>query len=974
MKRQVLTLALFVALLSNLFSQTTYHEVFGQLPNDLNRSNAILQIDSDTYVLGGEWNGVGFMIKVNHAGDIIDYFFLDNTIPGNSAILDMEFDPAGNIIATGECDHCAQTDTLQKVFTIATEPSLLLINSEIYDGAEPTNNQLFSPALVSKGNQLLIAATTGGTGLNFQDVSVFSITANLNAVWSKVYSSCSNCGFEEVKDITATSEGYAVLVLNAFTDSLTMYHLDNDGELLWKKRHSYVSGDAYSNLAFHNGVIYASGAESLGNETGGVIRRFSMSNGELIGSMSIDIQGVNDITAGIEFTNDGTLLSIHRRSQPNNFGTYSISRIYRIDVSLNQVIDFTEIPNPDVLTGIIAEDLVSITDDGIEFAACGRQGFFDTRSFFYSKNSEVPVPPGEIFEASPDTACSPATIVLSNNLLGATNYSWKLDGAEFSTAQNPDPLVLTGAGFHEISLDATTTSQNTISNFVVQSLPEIWNECPICDNKPDPYIKIKNQVGTTVYTSGWVEDYPPVQLSVSFSMSVDETYTLEVWDKDNIGDDDFFGDFTIPGNTTGGNFNFINSEDPSHPLTISFTATPTLATQSHNQTVLIYEPSISLIAGDILEANPGNPAPSFFTWQWYHNGQLIPGAVSATYSPIEGGEYAVAMVTLECSALSNTISYSAQFSGVNLDALDVLCNGTATGSISVITIGGTPPFIYEWNSAAASGSNPTNLPAGDYEVTVTDANGQEQIAQATIIEPPVITIETDLIHPACAGDTTGSISINAMGGTGSFSYVWDVPGTNSNNPTGLAAGIYTVTITDENACTEEATAILTEPDTLTASMSSTPEINNQADGMATVTPTGGTPPYVYEWGIDPPQDTQTATNLEAGTYTVIVVDANGCAIVVQVTVDMIVSTGEDMVGDWSVYPNPTTGLVFIENENWANKKVAIEIHDNAGRLIKKEKKRGALVSLDLTDLSDGIYLISMNIDGKKYVKRVSVVR
>ncbi len=971
MKRQVLILALLGGILSSLFSQQTYLEVYGQEQTDINSGNAILQLDPTTFVLGGEWNGIGFLAKVNFKGDLIDYFFLDNTISGNSAVLDMAFDPAGNIIATGECDHCVPGDTLKKVFTVATEPSLLLITSEIYEGNEPSNNQMFGPSIASKGNQLLLAASAGGGGLNFDDLALLSITANLDTLWTKTFNSCSNCGFDRVTDIVPTAAGYAVLVLNPFTDSLTLYHVDDSGDLIWKKRHPTVSGTTYSKLAYRSDVIYASGSEQIGNGSGGFIRRFSESSGNLLGSMAIDLPDVDDGTAGLQFADDGTLLAIHHRAQPNGFGTYQVSRIYRVDVATMQVLDFTEIPNPDVLTSMEAAAVVPLTDDGAEMAACGKRGFYD-RSFFYSKNNEEPQPPGMGFDATPDTACAPATILLTNNFDSAISYEWELDGTVFSTEQNPPPVSVTGAGLHEIKMEAVTVSLNAIGNFTVESLPEIWNECAICDNKPDPYIVIKNPFGTVLYTSSWVESYPPVDLPVTFSMSATQSYKIEVWDRDAIGADDFFGVFTIFGNTDGGTFSLINPDDPDTPLTISFTTIPTIETETFSQMVLVYEPTATLLAGDILSAGPGNPAPPFYTWQWYLNGQPIPGATADTFSPTVGGSYAVAMVTPDCAALSNLVQFSPSLTSVNLETAMPLCFGDFSGAILATPIGGTPPYVYEWNPSDLSGDNPTNLPAGDYAVTVTDEQGQTATAQVTLVEPDPISASIDAESPACAGDSSGSILVTPTGGTGMFSYAWDPPALSGNHPVDLPEGSYTVTLTDENGCSAISALTLAAPDSLTATTESSPTGENLSIGTATVVPSGGTPPYSYSWNTVPVQTEPTATGLDHGDYSVTVTDANGCTLEASVTVELLIATHETEELGFKVYPNPTSGLVFIEMDVLFNGEAVVEIHDPTGRMLRREKVSGMPASIDMAGLPDGVFLLSVTTDGWRIVERVVV--
>jgi hypothetical protein len=878
MKNPVLLIVLLAGVCSSLSAQQTYLQAYGQIQTDINRSHELVQLDDTTFVLGGEWNGVGFLLKVNHKGDLKDYFFIDNYIPGNSAVKDLTLDPAGNIIATGECDHCVPGDTLKKVFAIATEPSLLYIASKIYEGTTPSNNLLYTPAIARKGNQLILAASAGGPGLNFEDVVLMSITANLDTIWRKTFNSCSNCGFDYVADIVPTGSGYALLVLNAFTDSLTLYHVNDSGSLLWKKRHAVAAGSSYLKMAYRSGVIYVCGSEPIAGanpaHTGGFIRRYSETNGNLLGSMNIDIPAINDEVVNLRFSTDGTLLAVHRRAEPNSFGTYLVSRIYRVNSATNQIIDFTQIPNPDVLTNMGATSVLPLKADGSEFAACGIRGFYN-RSFFYSKNSVEPAPPGMVFDVSPDTACAPATLLLTNNINGAAGYSWFLDGVLFSSVQSPPPLTVTGAGLHEVKLQVQTGTQNKITSFIVNSLPEIWNECPICDNKPDPYLVIKNAAGAVLYTSAWVESYPPVALPVSFTLSTTQQYKFEIWDDDNVGSDDFFGVFNISGNTTGGTFSLTNPGDPDTPLTITFATQLLTQTQTHTQTVLVYQPSASL-TGNVLTANPGNPAPPVYTWQWYLNGQPITGATAATLAASIGGNYAVAMVTPGCSALSNTVQYSPALTAVSLETTQPLCFGEMTGSLFAQPIGGTPPYAYAWDPASLSGSNPTGLPAGTYAVTVTDANGQTVTAQATLTEPDQLIATATTQNPACFGEMTGSILVSPTGGAGTYTYTWEPATLSGNNPADLSAGTYGVTITDANGCTATAQTTLTEPEALVATATAIhPACFGEMTGSILVSPTGGTGPFDYVWEPAALSGNNPA-DLPEGSYSVTITDANGC--------------------------------------------------------------------------------------------------
>src|SRR6185295_13379582 len=132
------------------------------------------------------------------------------------------------------------------------------------------------------------------------------------------------------------------------------------------------------------------------------------------------------------------------------------------------------------------------------------------------------------------------------------------------------------------------------------------------------------------------------------------------------------------------------------------------------------------------------------------------------------------------------------------------------------------------------------------------------------------------INVACFGQSTGSATASGSGGTGPYTYSWNtVPPQITAIANNLAAGTYTVTVTDAKNCTTTASVTITQPAAaLSASIDS--QINvacfGQSTGSATASGSGGTGPYTYSWNTVPPQITAIANNLAAGTYTVTVTD------------------------------------------------------------------------------------------------------
>ncbi|MBK8923820.1 MAG: DUF5011 domain-containing protein [Saprospirales bacterium] len=226
---------------------------------------------------------------------------------------------------------------------------------------------------------------------------------------------------------------------------------------------------------------------------------------------------------------------------------------------------------------------------------------------------------------------------------------------------------------------------------------------------------------------------------------------------------------------------------------------------------------------------------------------------------------------------------------------NVSCHGGSNGAINITAAGGTPGYTYNWDGpgVVAANEDQTNLPGGTYLVTVTDSEGCSVTEAFGITEPTELQVSINSqTNVDCNGEATGAATVSASGGTAPYEYDW------TGNPTGdgtasvsdLAAGTYTVTVTDDNDCTATVSVTITEPTLLIAEIiSQTSETcAGGFDGGATVNATGGATPYTYDWSNDgpddPDDDTNTASFLTAGTYTVTVTDANDCTATAEVTI------------------------------------------------------------------------------------------
>lgn len=207
------------------------------------------------------------------------------------------------------------------------------------------------------------------------------------------------------------------------------------------------------------------------------------------------------------------------------------------------------------------------------------------------------------------------------------------------------------------------------------------------------------------------------------------------------------------------------------------------------------------------------------------------------------------------------------------------CN-SSNGIANAAGNGGTMPYTYLW-STGQTGSNATGLSAGTYTVTVTDANGCSQTTTVQIVNSngPTTSVLSQN-DPQCNGGTNGDATVNVNGGTAPYSYVWN-NGQTTVTATGLSAGTYTCLISDANGCTTTQVVTIAQPSPVTASTNFNNENCGSSDGDASATGSGGTGPYSYIWSNA--QTGSSISGLSAGTYSVLVTDANGCTTSASVT-------------------------------------------------------------------------------------------
>ncbi len=180
-----------------------------------------------------------------------------------------------------------------------------------------------------------------------------------------------------------------------------------------------------------------------------------------------------------------------------------------------------------------------------------------------------------------------------------------------------------------------------------------------------------------------------------------------------------------------------------------------------------------------------------------------------------------------------------------------------------------------------------------------------------------------------------------------------------------------MTVTDANDCVLISEILFVpEPDPLSGTISTSPDVNQQANGTATVVVSGGTAPYSYIWDASTgSQNTATAINLSAGNYSVTVTDANGCLFVVSVVVESsaISSTLDQdlIIEQLELFPNPTTKDAQLMIALSQVAEIDIRVFDMTGRQLVGAQEHRASQLLTLVDLEgqpSGIYMVKVAVD------------
>ena len=275
----------------------------------------------------------------------------------------------------------------------------------------------------------------------------------------------------------------------------------------------------------------------------------------------------------------------------------------------------------------------------------------------------------------------------------------------------------------------------------------------------------------------------------------------------------------------------------------------------------------------------GGTIPYTYAWSANTNGQtnrialnLIAGIYQVTISDAN-----------KCT--NDTVITVFQKDSLSLQAgsFSTLCYGDSSGKAFIAAKGGNAPYVYSWNKFGLSvlGDTLFGLPSDTFTVRISDNKGCFKDTSIIVLQPvPIVIAQVDSSNLKCYGDGSGFIKIGANGGVGNYSYNWSAIGVPmaSDSAVGLAAGTYSVTVSDSNNCIIDTTIVLMQPDSVIINLLSDLALCfGDANGKITAMVSGGTPSYNYSWSrTTTGQTPDTLIQLPIGTYRVTVTDANSC--------------------------------------------------------------------------------------------------
>jgi len=366
------------------------------------------------------------------------------------------------------------------------------------------------------------------------------------------------------------------------------------------------------------------------------------------------------------------------------------------------------------------------------------------------------------------------------------------------------------------------------------------------------------------------------------------------------------------------------------------------------------------------------------SYQWNN------GNTNEDRSGLSAGTYTVTVDYGDGCTASQTFGVTQPASlAINGTSANLACRGINTGSITLAPSGGTAPYSFLWNNGSTA-QNRSGLSPGTYTVTVNDANLCGPVSQTFTVTQPATTliINSNKTNIRCYGLLSGVAGVSPSGGVSPYTYSWNTfPVKTTSSVTGLAAGVYTATVTDANGCTKTLIITITQPAEIIVVKSHTNvSVFGGSDGTASVSVSGGTPGYTYSWNTIPVKTTAAVTGLTAGTYKCTISDIKGCTKKVFFTITQPPPRYGSPAGYHEpvilTSPNPSNGIfTLILSGISVNEKISIRLMDVSGRVVYEKNDywiSGEERLFDFSYLAKGVYYLNCMLKDKNSIQKIVI--
>lgn len=436
-------------------------------------------------------------------------------------------------------------------------------------------------------------------------------------------------------------------------------------------------------------------------------------------------------------------------------------------------------------------------------------------------------------------------------------------------------LIFSNVGGNQFRVDWTRGNGDGCAVFVLQGTTGL---APPLNNTSYPANSVFGNPASEIGLTGWYCVYDGAGTTVTVTgLSPSTNYRVHVCEYE-------LGSITY--NTDAANYNPLNNTTESGLTAIASVITDVTCFGGSDGSVNV-------------SASGGYPS---YTYEW----STIPTQTTQAVSSLTAGTFTVTVTDgIGETIISSATVIQPELLTVSAEVTsNVSCFGGSNGQINVSVSGGTEPYSYLW-SGGSTNSSISNLSAGIYSVTVTDAHSCKATSSATVTEPSAaLTANSGVAHiVTCNGGADGSVDVTVSGGTTDYSYVWStIPVQTTHLATGLTAGTYMVTVTDAHSCTTTSSATLTQPPKIvpgltgpaTVCQNSTDNVYTTESGMSN-----------YHWVVSPGGIITAGGTTSDNLVTITWNESGAKSVSVNYTTPAGCTADEPSIKNVSVSPSPT---------------------------------------------------------------------